>query len=69
MANAAEIFSIMSKAVGEVGPSLVPKVKGVIKFEVTGAGIWLVDLKNGSGKVFSATNDDKADITITVGKS
>lgn len=65
--TAAQVFALMAQAVDEVGPTLVPKVKGVIKFDVTGAGLWLVDLKNGSGKVASATAADKADIVITVG--
>ncbi|KAF4323198.1 hypothetical protein BBO99_00002782 [Phytophthora kernoviae] len=54
----------MSKAVDEVGPSLVSKVKGVIKFDITGAGAWLVDLKNGKGSVRVATANDKADLSI-----
>lgn len=66
MSNAAQVFELMAKAVDEVGPQLVPKVKGVIKFDVTGAGLWLVDLKNGAGKVSAATDADKADIVITV---
>lgn len=66
MATAAQVFDVMAQAVGEVGPSLVPKVKGVIKFDVTGAGSWLVDLKNGAGKVGPAADADKADLTITV---
>ncbi|KAF1329494.1 Peroxisomal multifunctional enzyme type 2, partial [Globisporangium splendens] len=64
--KAAQVFELMSKAVDEVGPQLVPKVKGVIKFDVTGAGFWIVDLKNGNGKVAAATETDKADIVITL---
>ncbi|OWZ00353.1 Peroxisomal protein pox18 [Phytophthora megakarya] len=64
--RAAELFEMMSGAVDEVGPSLVSKVKGVIKFDISGAGAWLVDLKNGKGSVKSATADDKADLTITL---
>ncbi|KAG7391473.1 hypothetical protein PHYBOEH_006663 [Phytophthora boehmeriae] len=64
--RAAELFDTMSKAVDEVGPSLVSKVKGVIKFDISGAGAWLVDLKNGNGGVRPATGDDKADLTITL---
>ncbi|EEY69755.1 uncharacterized protein PITG_06241 [Phytophthora infestans T30-4] len=62
----AELFEMMSGAVDEVGPSLVSKVKGVIKFDVSGAGAWLVDLKNGKGSVKSATASDKADLTISL---
>lgn len=64
--KAAQVFELMGKAVGELGPSLVSKVKGVIKFDITGEGSWLVDLKNGSGGVKKATDADKADLTITV---
>ncbi|EGZ09660.1 hypothetical protein PHYSODRAFT_347773 [Phytophthora sojae] len=64
--RAAELFSMMSGAVDEVGPSLVSKVKGVIKFDISGAGAWLVDLKNGKGSVKAATAADKADLTITL---
>ncbi|RLN49376.1 hypothetical protein BBJ28_00000835 [Nothophytophthora sp. Chile5] len=64
--RAAELFDMMGKAVDEVGPSLVTKVKGVIKFDITGAGKWLVDLKNGKGSVKVATDADKADLTITL---
>lgn len=64
--SAAQVFGVMAQAVDKVGPTLVPKVKGVIKFDVTGAGQWLVDLKNSAGKVAPATAADKADLTITV---
>ncbi|RLN98255.1 hypothetical protein BBJ28_00000038 [Nothophytophthora sp. Chile5] len=64
--RAAELFDMMGKAVDEVGPSLVAKVKGIIKFDITGAGKWLVDLKNGKGSVKVATDADKADLTITL---
>lgn len=64
--TAAQTFDMMAQAVGEVGPTLVPKVKGVIKFDVTGAGAWTVDLKNGAGKVARAADGDKPDLTITV---
>ncbi|KAG3096371.1 hypothetical protein PI124_g20817 [Phytophthora idaei] len=64
--RAAELFDMMSGTVDEVGPSLVSKVKGVIKFDVSGAGAWLVDLKNGKGSVKPATASDKADLTISL---
>ncbi|KAJ0401855.1 hypothetical protein P43SY_007789 [Pythium insidiosum] len=67
--NAKQVFEVMTAAVGELGPSLVSKVKGTIKFDVTGAGIWLVDLKNGNGKVAPATAGDKADLTITISEA
>lgn len=64
--RAAELFDMMSGAVDEVGLSLVSKVKGVIKFDISSAGAWLVDLKNGKGSVKTATAADKADLTITL---
>ncbi|KAG1706881.1 hypothetical protein DVH05_027730 [Phytophthora capsici] len=64
--RAAELFDMMSGAVDEVGPSLVSKVKGVIKFDISGAGAWLVDLKNGKGSVKTASANDKADLTISL---
>ncbi|KAG6596005.1 Peroxisomal multifunctional enzyme type 2 [Phytophthora cinnamomi] len=64
--RAAELFSMMSGAVDEVGPSLVSKVKGVIKFDIEGAGAWLVDLKSGKGSVKPAAAADKADLTISL---
>ncbi|DBA04300.1 TPA: hypothetical protein N0F65_002062 [Lagenidium giganteum] len=67
--TAAQVFQLMGSAVKEVGPSLVPKVKGVIKFDVSGAGMWLVDLKNGSGNVSSSSASDKADLTITLSEA
>ncbi|TMW62354.1 hypothetical protein Poli38472_009847 [Pythium oligandrum] len=69
MASATQVFDVMGKAVGELGPSLVSKVKGTIKFDVTGASIWLVDLKNGNGKVTKSTPEEKADITITLSEA
>ncbi|POM59895.1 Sterol-binding protein [Phytophthora palmivora] len=64
--RAAELFDMMSGAVDEVGPSLVSKVKGVIKFDISGAGAWVVDLKNGKGSVKAASASDKADLTISL---
>ncbi|KAL4093909.1 hypothetical protein PRIC1_011339 [Phytophthora ramorum] len=64
--RASELFDMMSGAVDEVGPSLVTKVKGSIKFDVSGAGAWLVDLKTGKGSVKPATASDKADLVISL---
>ncbi|CEG48016.1 scp2 sterol transfer family protein [Plasmopara halstedii] len=62
----AELFDMMSAAIDEVGPSLQKKVNGVIKFDIGGAGVWLVDLKNGNGSVKSATASETADVTISL---
>ncbi|CAH0480055.1 unnamed protein product [Peronospora belbahrii] len=64
--HAAELFDMMSGAIDEVGPSLVNKVNGTIKFDITGAETWFVDLKNGKGSVKIATTEDKADLTIVL---
>ena len=63
----AEMFRTMCDAVEHDGPSLVRRVKSVIKIEVEGAGAWLVDLKTGDGSVKTATAAaDVADVTITL---
>uniref|UniRef100_M4BJX9 SCP2 domain-containing protein n=1 Tax=Hyaloperonospora arabidopsidis (strain Emoy2) TaxID=559515 RepID=M4BJX9_HYAAE len=57
----------MHDAVEHDGPSLVTRVKSVIKFEVKDAGVWLVDLKTSPGSVKTATTaDEAADVTITL---
>lgn len=49
------IFSGIADALAQDGENLVKKVKGVYAFKVKGAGgkigLWIVDAKNGSGKV------------------
>ena len=57
----------MHDAVEHDGPSLVTRVKSVIKFEVKDAGVWLVDPKTSPGSVKTATTaDEAADVTITL---
>ncbi len=66
MANATQVFEMMGNAVEELGPKLVEKVKGVIKFDVTNAGAWVIDLKNGKGGVTKANGNEKVDLIVTV---
>ncbi|KAK7101268.1 hypothetical protein V1264_024073 [Littorina saxatilis] len=63
------VFKQIAKRLDEDGSNMVKKMKAVFAFKVKGAGgkegLWVVDVKNGSGAVkFGAT--DKADTTITM---
>ncbi|RHY62481.1 hypothetical protein DYB34_006192 [Aphanomyces astaci] len=66
MSSAAEVFETMDVAVREAGAALVSQVKGTIKFDVTGAGQWLIQVKASPSGVSKASADDKADVTITI---
>ncbi|RHY85969.1 hypothetical protein DYB35_010872, partial [Aphanomyces astaci] len=66
MSSAAEVFVTMDVAVREAGAALVSQVKGTIKFDVTGAGQWLIQVKASPSGVSKASADDKADVTITI---
>ena len=49
-----EIFEGIAEALKEDGANLVKKVKGIFGFKVKANGkevLWIVDAKNGSGKV------------------
>lgn len=64
---AAKLFDTLATLVKTEGAALVPKVKGVFVFDVEGKS-WTVDLKNGSGAVYSGTPKEpaKADVTFVV---
>ena len=53
--KATQIFSILEEALKNEGEDLVKKIKGVFAFKVKGQQgntiTWIVDVKNGSGKV------------------
>lgn len=53
--KATEIFSILEEALRNEGEELVKKIKGIFAFKVKGPQgntvTWIVDVKNGSGKV------------------
>merc|ERR1712156_89532 len=63
------IFEAIEKALKDDGEALVKKVKGIYAFKVKDAGdkivTWIVDAKNGSGKV-EFEGKDKADVTLTI---
>lgn len=51
-------------------PNLVNEVKAVFRFDVTGAGSWVIDLKTPPGAVFEVLADPPAaDCVITVAKA
>eukprot|EP01017_Pseudomicrothorax_dubius_P032427 TRINITY_DN4250_c0_g1_i1.p1 TRINITY_DN4250_c0_g1~~TRINITY_DN4250_c0_g1_i1.p1 ORF type:complete len:462 (-),score=165.18 TRINITY_DN4250_c0_g1_i1:102-1487(-) len=70
--KSAEIFEVMAEYLrrGE-GRQTVKTVQGIYNFEITTrpkgpvAGVWLIDLKNGDGKVTKGKNDN-ADATFTM---
>merc|ERR1711974_305509 len=45
-------------------PDIVKRVGAVYKFDITGAGVWTVDLKNGAGSVVEGEGG-KPDCTFT----
>merc|ERR1719380_575654 len=47
------------------GAEAVKKTKAVFCFKITGGKTWVLDLKNGSGKL--TEGEGKADCTITIG--
>ncbi|OQR82234.1 hypothetical protein ACHHYP_16346 [Achlya hypogyna] len=69
MSTAAEVFTIMGAAVADAGDALVKKVNGTIKFDVKGAGLWLISLKAAPGAVTASTAAEKADLTITISEA
>eukprot|EP00475_Leptophrys_vorax_P009044 TRINITY_DN1593_c0_g1_i1.p3 TRINITY_DN1593_c0_g1~~TRINITY_DN1593_c0_g1_i1.p3 ORF type:complete len:119 (-),score=47.03 TRINITY_DN1593_c0_g1_i1:708-1064(-) len=62
------VFSSIAKAVEKDGETLVKKIKGVFKYEITNSTgdkkVWVVNLKEGSGSVAEA--DGAADCTISI---
>jgi len=67
--KAAIVFDEVRKALSEDGANLVKKIKGVYCFKVKNSdgkdGVWVVDVKNGTGAV-KFDSKDKADTTITM---
>ncbi|XP_076065407.1 sterol carrier protein X-related thiolase [Oratosquilla oratoria] len=68
--QSASIFDMIEKALAADGEALVKKVKGIFCFQVKGGpggseAKWIVDAKNGSGKVVRDGNT-KPDVTITM---
>eukprot|EP00750_Incisomonas_marina_P008096 INCI15224.1.p2 GENE.INCI15224.1~~INCI15224.1.p2 ORF type:complete len:111 (+),score=40.28 INCI15224.1:103-435(+) len=65
MAKSDALFKQMQEAVAKDGKALVKKVKGVYQFIIKGGNNWIVDLKNGEGKVEQG-KAKKANCTITI---
>merc|ERR1719473_1142590 len=65
--KAATVFEVLGKA---ASADVVGKVGAIYRFDVkNGAEVrsWLVDLKNGAGKVYECTGkDDKGECTISM---
>jgi len=64
MVKANEIFSQIQAGVEKDGANLVKQTKAVFAFKIKEGENWIIDLKNGSGKVYKG--EDKADATISI---
>jgi putative sterol carrier protein len=62
--NSKEIFRLLGEVVAKDGAAMAKKVKGIIQFDVTGAGKWNLDLKSATPALTEGFK--KADVTITV---
>ena len=65
MAKSDALFKQIKEAVAKDGKTMVKKVKGVYQFVIKGGNNWIVDLKNGEGKVEQG-KAKKANVTITI---
>ena len=65
--KAKEVMLAIQAGVEREGEKLVKQVKGVVQYIIKGGdeGEWVIDLKNGAGKVYPG-KAPKADITITI---
>eukprot|EP00466_Bigelowiella_natans_P018901 jgi/Bigna1/63965/fgenesh1_kg.64_\ len=65
-----KIFALMQNGLKAQGPELVKKIKAVFRFDIVKKGkvakYWLVDLKNGAGKVEGCQKTTKAECCIKV---
>lgn len=62
--NSKEIFRLLGEVVAKDGAAMSKKVKGIIQFDITGAGKWNLDLKSATPALTEGSK--KADVTITV---
>ncbi|XP_072490653.1 SCP2 sterol-binding domain-containing protein 1 [Notamacropus eugenii] len=64
------VFEEISRRVKEVGSQLVKKVNAIFQLDITKDGKiivqWTVDLKNGSGEVYSGSARSPADTVFTI---
>lgn len=58
------VFDQINSAVKSQGSDLVRKFNGIVQFNVTGAGGWNLDLKNGTGSL--SKGEGKSDIAVTI---
>ncbi|QDZ21045.1 SCP2 domain-containing protein [Chloropicon primus] len=66
MAASTELLKGLEKALESQGEKLVKMFKGVALFKIDGK-TFLLDLKNGKGKIhFDRTDDPKPDVTLTM---
>lgn len=65
--KAKEVMLAIQAGVEREGEKLVKQVKGIVQYIIKGGdeGEWVIDLKNGAGKVYPG-KAPKADITITI---
>lgn len=64
MGKSNEIFSQIQAGVQKDGADLVKQTNAVFAFKIKDGESWIIDLKNGSGKVYKG--EGKADATITI---
>ena len=66
MAASKELIKGLEKSLEKQGEKLVKMFKGVALFKIDGSE-YLLDLKNGAGKVyFDQSSDPKPDVTLTM---
>ncbi len=68
MAETAEFFDTYMPQKLIDKPDLI-KTNAIFRFDVAGAGNWVIDLKNAPGAVRAVDADEPADCVITVAKA
>lgn len=70
MADTASFFSeFLPNKIAAKGDDLVKTVKAVIHFEITGAGDWVLNLKNAPASLTEGAPADKPDCKLTIAKA
>lgn len=62
--GANDVFQKIQAGVEAKGADLVKSTNAIFMFKIKGGDSWVIDLKNGAGKVYKG--EDKADATITI---